>query len=218
MALVEQYLCGRGITIPIPPTIRFHANLRHPSGIYAPAMVAAVEHARSGNAVIGIHRTWLRDDGGGKAALDPQKAALGPIAGGAVRLAPAGKILCLCEGIEDGLSILQATGIPTWATLGTSNLLRVELPEIVSEVIVCADNDAAGERAAHQAAARFLREARRVRIARPPRRQGFQRYEALKKRVGRVKRWAREVVQLWKILQQNSMKAQFKRRLRTDKN
>jgi putative DNA primase/helicase len=167
VTLVERYLRTRGITIPIPPTIRFHPNLRHPSGIYAPAMVAAVEHTRSGNAVIAIHRTWLRDDGSGKAALDPPKAALGPTAGGAVRLAPAGEILCLCEGIEDALSIFQATGIPTWATCGTANLVSVELPEVVSEVIVCADNDAAGERAAQQAAARFLREGRRGRISRP---------------------------------------------------
>jgi putative DNA primase/helicase len=167
MTLVERYLRSRGIAIPIPPTLRSHPNLRHPSGIYAPAMVAAVEHVRSGNTVIAIHRTWLRDDGGGKAALEPQKAALGPITGGAVRLALAGGTLCLCEGIEDGLSILQATGLPTWATLGTSNLPRVELPDCVREVIICADADQAGEKAALAAAAKFTRERRRARVARP---------------------------------------------------
>lgn len=167
LTLVERYLRDRGIAIPVPSTIRFHPNLRHPSGIYAPAMVAAVEYIRSENAVIAIHRTWLRDDGSGKVALDPQKAALGPIAGAAVRLAPAGETLALAEGIETALSVLQATAIPIWATLGTANLSRVELPDCVCEVLIAADSGEPGERAAHEAAARFMREGRRVRIARP---------------------------------------------------
>jgi putative DNA primase/helicase len=173
LTLVERYLRGRGIAIPVPPTIRFHPNLRHPSGVYAPAMVAAVEHVRSGNTVIAIHRTWLRDDGNGKAALDPQKAALGPIAGGAVRLTPTGETLALAEGIETALSVLQATAVPIWATLGTANLSRVELPDCVREVLIAADSGEPGERAAHEAAAWFMREGRRVRIARPRGRKDF---------------------------------------------
>jgi DNA primase len=93
--------------------------------------------------------------------------ALGPISGAAVRLAPPGETVCLCEGIEDGLSVLQATSLPVWAALGTSNLTRVELPEMVREVIVCADADDAGERAALAAAQRFIREGRRAKVARP---------------------------------------------------
>jgi putative DNA primase/helicase len=93
--------------------------------------------------------------------------ALGPIRGGAARLASAGETLALAEGIETALSVQQATGIPTWAALGTANLLRVELPAIVREIIICADADSAGEKAAQEAARRFLRDGRRVRIALP---------------------------------------------------
>jgi putative DNA primase/helicase len=39
---VDTYLQGRGITCPIPVTIRFHGNLRNGAGIYGPAMVALV--------------------------------------------------------------------------------------------------------------------------------------------------------------------------------
>jgi putative DNA primase/helicase len=76
----------------------------------------------------------------------------------------------LCEGIETGLSIQQATGLPTWAALGAGNLARVILPEIVSKVIIAADNDAngVGQRAAFKAADEFIAQGRTVRIALPP--------------------------------------------------
>jgi putative DNA primase/helicase len=160
---VEKYLRSRAITIAIPPTIRFR-QLKHPTGAILPAMVAAVVTEADG--IVAIHRTFL-DWEGRKTKLDPVKAALGPIAGGAVRFASAGSTLVLCEGIETALSVLQATGLPTWAALGTSNLPHVELPDIVREVIIAADGDEPGERAARQSAQRFLSEGRRVRIARP---------------------------------------------------
>jgi phage/plasmid primase-like uncharacterized protein len=171
--LVEAYLRARGITIAPTTTLRFHSALRHPSATYAPALVAAVEHMRSGNALIAVHRTWLRADGGGKAAIEPAKAALGPIAGGAVRLGPAGATLVVAEGIETGLSVMQATGLPVWAALGTANLTRVELPEMVCTAIIATDADDPGERAALVAAHRFLREGRRTKIARPTRAKDF---------------------------------------------
>ena len=142
--LVEIYLRSRGIVMPVPPTLSFHCALKHPTGAYLPAMVAAVERVRTGTQIVAVHRTWLRPDGLGKADVKPPKAALGPIAGGEVRLAPAGETLALAEGIETALSIQQATGLPTWATCGTSNLCRIELPDCVREVVVCADPDPAG--------------------------------------------------------------------------
>lgn len=129
-------------------------------------MVACVEDYAG--RFVGVHRTWLRPDGSGKAAVKPQKAALGPISGGAVRLAPTlSEKIILAEGIETGLSVFQATGVATWATLGTSGLRGLRLPDCVREAIIAADSDEPGERAACQAAARFMHEGRKVRIARP---------------------------------------------------
>jgi len=161
----ERYLKLRGITSPLPPSIRFTIGCHAPSqrGPWA-IMVAAVQNLAG--EITGIHRTFLTGDGR-KAPVEPVKMAFGPIRGGAVRLAPASETLALAEGIETALSIQQATGIPTWAALGTSNITRVELPNCVREVIICADGDPAGERAAHAAAHRLIREGRTVRIARP---------------------------------------------------
>jgi putative DNA primase/helicase len=95
---VERYLRSRNITIPVPVSLRFHASLRHPSGAYAPAMVAAIQN-REGR-IIGVHRTFLKADGLGKSHLEPQRAALGPIRGCAIRFAKVGERLALGEGIE----------------------------------------------------------------------------------------------------------------------
>jgi putative DNA primase/helicase len=165
---VERYLRLRGITCPPPPSIRFAIGRHAPSqtGPWA-IMVAAVQNLAG--EIVAIHRTFLTGDGR-KAPVEPVKMALGPIRGRAVRLAPAGETLALAEGIETALSVHQATGIATWAALGTANLARVELPTFVRQVIICADNDAngAGEKAALAAAAKLTREGCKVQIARPP--------------------------------------------------
>lgn len=169
---MQRYLRGRGITILPPSSIHFHPALKHQSGHSFPAMVAAVED-KAGR-FVGVHRTFLRADGSGKASIEPAKMSLGSLAGGAVRLTPRlAKIVVLTEGTEDGLSIAQATGLAVWAALGTSGLRTVRLPDAVREVIIAADNDEPGEKAARDAAQRFLAEGRRVKIARPSKARDF---------------------------------------------
>lgn len=171
--LVETYLGSRGITYPPPPSLRFHPGLRHaPSGLAWPAMVALVTRGTD-NAPIGIHRTFLARDGSGKAPVEPDKMMLGPTKGGAVRLAAAGDRLLVGEGIETCLSVVQKTRKPAWAALSTSGLRALDLPADVREVTVLADGDDPGEAAAKDAAARWIREGRVVRVARPPRGQDF---------------------------------------------
>ena len=60
--LVESYLVSRGLRLPPPPTLRFHAGLKHPSGGIWPAMVALVTRGAD-DAPIAIHRTFLARDG-----------------------------------------------------------------------------------------------------------------------------------------------------------
>ena len=83
---VELYLASRGIYLPPPDALRFHAGLKHPSGGLWPAMVALVTRGVDG-VPIAIHRTFLARDGGGKAPVEPAKMMLGPCRGGVVRLA-----------------------------------------------------------------------------------------------------------------------------------
>jgi putative DNA primase/helicase len=164
---VVPYLAARGITIPPPPSLRWAPALRRPDGSYGTAMVGLVEHAERG--IVGLHRTFLGRDADG-IWRRIERRSLGPIGGGAVRLAPAAETLLIGEGVETCLAATQATAQPAWAALSTSGLVALMLPTIVRTVVILADHDANGacERAARAAAARWLAEGRKVRIARPP--------------------------------------------------
>lgn len=164
---VEIYLRRRGVTVSIPPSIRFHHGLLHPEGSRWPAMVALVAGAID-NAPAAIHRTFLSRDGTSKAAVGTAKMMLGPCGGGIVRLGGEGRVLLIGEGIETCLSAMQATGHRTCAALSTSGLRKLALPDDERDIVVLADGDAAGEAAAMNAARRWAREGRRVRVARPP--------------------------------------------------
>ena len=135
-------------------------------------MVALVTNGADGTP-LAIHRTFLARDGAGKAPIDPAKMMLGPCRGGVVRLADAGEMLMIGEGIETCLAAMQATGKLAWAALSTSGLRALDLPEDVRDVIVLADGDEAGEAAARDCAMRWNRQGRRVRIARPPQGSDF---------------------------------------------
>jgi hypothetical protein len=133
-------------------------------------MVAAV---MLDDRLVAVHRTFLRQDGRGKADLDPDKMTLGPCKGGAVQLAPVGPILAVAEGIETALSFMEGTGTPTWAALSAGGIRNLILPKMVREIVIAADPDPVGLIAARVAARRWLHENRRVAIARPPLRHDF---------------------------------------------
>jgi putative DNA primase/helicase len=165
---VVQYLADRGIIIEPSPVLRWAPHCWHREArARVAAMLARVDG--SDGRLVGVHRTYLRRDGGGKWRRS-DRASLGPIAGGAVRLAPAAETLIVGEGIETTLAAMTATSLPGWAALSTAGLVALTLPPIVRDVVVLADHDisGAGERAARSAAARWLAEGRRVRIALPP--------------------------------------------------
>src|SRR5262249_38616981 len=106
--IAEQYLRSRGIITPLPPTIRAHPPMRHTeSAEMRPAMLALVEHVERGP--VGVHCTYLRFDGRGKATVTPNKKFFGPVGGAAVRLStgPTDGWLVVGEGIESTLSAMQ---------------------------------------------------------------------------------------------------------------
>ncbi|MSQ17736.1 MAG: hypothetical protein EXR54_09305 [Dehalococcoidia bacterium] len=167
--IVETYLRKRGLTLPIPPTLRFAFTRHGPSGRDLPAMIAAVQRWPNVEPVA-VHRTYLAGDGSGKAEVPEPKLSYGPIRGAAIRLAPPGERILIAEGIETALSGQQESGIAAWSTISASNMPNVVLPELplASAVIIAADNDAAGISWARRAAARWTQEGRKVRIAVPP--------------------------------------------------
>jgi putative DNA primase/helicase len=165
---VEAYLATRDIVIPQLDALRFHPAIKHPGGQRWPGMVALVTRGVDG-APMAVHRTFLASDGRSKAPVEPAKMMLGPCRGGAVRLGEPGAVLMVGEGIETCLAAMQATGNTAWAALSTSGLRSLDLPPDLRDVVVLADGDDPGEAAARDAARRWKREGRRVRIARPPR-------------------------------------------------
>lgn len=168
--VAERYLASRGVVLPADG-LRCLVDAKHPSGTRAPAMVALVADGASGQAVA-VHRTWLRPDGTGKADLDPQRATLGPIAGGCVRLfpIPADGALAVAEGIESALAAAALLGVPAWASVSAGNLRdTLALPPAVRTITIAADHDAPGLTAARAAAVRWRTEGRAVRIATPDR-------------------------------------------------
>lgn len=104
-----------------------------------------------------MHRTWLRLDGRGKAAVDPPKAMLGGVSGGAVRLSHGPGPLVVAEGIETALSLacgLLSGPATIWAALSASGLRGLRLPDLPGRLIVASDGDAPGRAAAHAVAER----------------------------------------------------------------
>ena len=169
---VEAYLGHRGISSAIPPTLRFHQALKHKgTGLYFGTMVALVTRWPS-KELMAIHRTFLQPGGKGKAQVSDPKLMLGPCGGGAVRLAPAGETLAITEGIETGLSVQQATELPTWAALSASGIEALVVPNLdtTPNIRIFADNDTSGRgnRAAENAAERWTRLGHSVRIIMPP--------------------------------------------------
>ena len=155
--VAERYLRGRGITCPMATALRFAPSLRHESRQSFPAMVAFVE----GTNGFGVHRTWMRSDGSGKADVTPNKAMLGPVKGGAVRLIDTGGPLVVAEGIETAMSL--ASGIlkapaTIWAALSATGMRGLRLPPRPGRLTIATDGDLAGRTNGRELARRAYRE------------------------------------------------------------
>jgi len=96
-------------------------------------------------AVVGVHLTLLRPNGSGKAGVDINKRMIGPSLGSPLVLAPANDLLgfIVSEGIEDGLSGHEATGLGVWAAGSASRLpaLADAMPPYADCVTVLVDDD-----------------------------------------------------------------------------
>jgi putative DNA primase/helicase len=131
-------------------------------------LVARIENVDG--ELIGLHRTWLKCDDRGRWQRQ-DRAMLGRVKGGAVRLGPAADELLVAEGIETAASAMVATDLPAWAALSAGGLESLVLPPLplARNVIILADNDpnGRGESAARSAGGRWLSEGRHPRIAMP---------------------------------------------------
>lgn len=157
----EVYARSRGITMPLPPSIRFgHVYSWRDAdtgevGPDLPALLAGVVD-QAGD-IIGLQRIFLARGGQGKANMKNPKRSLGRIRGGALRLGPPVAELVVCEGPEDGLTIAQQVpGRSVWVVLGTAMMPEVDYPAEVDSIIIAGQNDAPGRAAAEKAEAGLL--------------------------------------------------------------
>jgi hypothetical protein len=158
---VARYLRSRELTvIPSFDELRFH-----PGGSSFPEMLAPLRDV--GGMITGIHRTRLRSDGTGKADIDKPRLMLGRACGSAIRFGHGTDGLVIVEGVEDALSVVQATGRPCWAAGSATGIRTIVLPAEVRTLVIFADADPIGREAATAAAERLRAEGRRVGIAVP---------------------------------------------------
>ena len=173
----ERYLrAARGYRGPIPATLGFlRASDKHP-----PALIAALELASEPEPgllaiadadVRAVHLVKLKPDGSGKADDDPNKITVGMGAlGSPIVLAPVNDLLglAIAEGLEDALSVHQATGLGAWASGGATRMpaLASAVPDYVECVTVLQDADDAGRRNSTQLAIRLRARGFEVRLTR----------------------------------------------------
>ena len=114
-----------------------------------------------------IHRTWLAEDGSGKAPVPkPRKLMARPsgrsLQGAHIPLGgmPEDGVIGVAEGVETALAAFQGTKTPTWPCLSEKLLRQFVPPAGTKGVIVFADRDPSGigAEAAQELASRLERE------------------------------------------------------------
>jgi hypothetical protein len=145
---------ARQITLPLPPTLAYLPPRK--SG-HRPAMISAFglcEEPEPGviaarREVVAVHLTLLKPDGTDKAEVGPNKLMIGSPNGRPIVVAPPNDLLGLAitEGVEDALSVHQATGLGAWAAGSAAHMTKLAdaVPDYIDCVSLFADADPAGE-------------------------------------------------------------------------
>jgi hypothetical protein len=163
----ERYVRdARGITCPMPSTIGYlppHKPTHHPALISAFAIVDETEPGivSEPRGVISVHLTLLRLDGSGKADLAEPKIIIGSPGSLPIVLSPPNDLLGLAvtEGVEDGLSALEATGLGVWVAgnAGRMPSLAVLVPPYIETTTIFAHRDESGQTGARALADALVR-------------------------------------------------------------
>ncbi len=168
--LADAYLRTRGIRNIFPSDLRFKARCWHSeTKQHLPAMIAAMRSPH-GNTFMGVHRTFLKSDGSGKADVHPNKKMMGRHGGSVIKLTEEGEIdgvICLTEGIENALSANMLGYSAVWAAASAGGVAAFKPLRGIRELVILADNDVAGLRAADECARVWRAAGRKVVIKHP---------------------------------------------------
>lgn len=170
----EAYLKARGCAIPSSyGDLRFHPTLHHPSGYSGPGLVGLITDFQT-NEPLSLHRTWICADGTKPHQLGKTARLLlahHRKADGVIRLWPDDEVclsLGLAEGLESALSLAHAHA-PVWCAIDAGNLAALPVVNGIESLVIGADHDEAGLKAAHALAARWVAAGREVCILAPER-------------------------------------------------
>jgi hypothetical protein len=155
-SVAEAYLRRRAVPAGLwgSQALRFHGRMTSlDDRAKRPALVAAISDAHG--AIQGVQVTLLSAHGTAKAALATPRRVIGKLMGGTVRLADAQDELVIGEGVETMLTASDVFGVPAWAALSADNLSRINISHPLRRLIIAADNDEAGMRAADSLRARM---------------------------------------------------------------
>lgn len=174
-SIVEIYLAYRRLSLPAGANcIRYHP--RCPRGAERmPAMVAEMRDAVN-DKFVGVHRTFLKSDGTGKAEVEPQRMALGTMAGAVIKVSADTEVcmgLGISEGLEDAIAVLNAGWAPVWSCISAANLGAFPLLPGVEALTVFADADEVGLKAARRVVSRWQQAGRQARVVLPRRGKDF---------------------------------------------
>jgi DNA primase len=176
----EVYARSRGITVPLPPTVRFVMTARWRNdetgeiGRDHPAMACALQDVTG--AVVGVQCIFLQDGGQRKydrVRADGKRAkaklSFGALIGTALRLGPVARTIIACPGPENGLSLYQQLpGKSVWVACGDAVLDQLQYPDGVQGVCLAGDNDASGRAAVARAREAVLKKGLRAHETFPP--------------------------------------------------
>lgn len=160
-SVAEAYLRRRAVPEGLwkSTALRFHPRMTSlDDRARRPALVAAISDAQG--ALQGVQVTLLSAHATAKAALATPRRVIGKLMGGTVRLADAQDELAVGEGVETMLTASDVFGVPAWAALSADNLARLVITQPLRRLIIAADNDEAGMRAAQLLRARMASSAR----------------------------------------------------------
>lgn len=163
-----RYLESRGLSgiAKIPSALRYHPSLEYwtedddGNPVFVDTFPAIIGMATDViNKTVTVHRTYLTPDGNKVDLGDDRDAKkwMSPIFEGATRELGASiklgyprQVQGVCEGIENGLTILLVYGITIWPCMSSGIIPHVKLPRCVKHVFNFVDNDLskAGEKAA----------------------------------------------------------------------
>jgi len=163
--IAETYLASRKLLLPeelCGHVLRFHAACPWEGNII-PCLIAAFRSVAD-DSVRAIHRVRLDQS---ERWPKTQRMMIGPVAGSAVKLDPAGDRLVVGEGVETCLAARQLGFAPVWALGSSSNIKTLSPIAGVEAVTVLGERDNGSNlNAARECCNRW--KPRRVYLAAPP--------------------------------------------------